>query len=185
MTMAETNVLIVLLADAPVSRLRQAVAARGDGTSNVHVVAPARVSRLEWLATDEDEARAEADVRALEAEWTLSHEAAVEGEGGDVDPVQAVEDALREFAADEILVVAGPGENGGLEASLRGFGVPVSRLGGPLPLRRRDRVRESARRIAAGRSKTTPFIFFVGVNLALLLLAVLIALVVALVIWLL
>jgi hypothetical protein len=185
MTMAEKNVLIVLLADAPVSRLRQLVAARGDGKANVRVVAPARVSKLEWLATDEDEARAEAEVRALDAEWTLSDEAAVAGEGGDVDPVQAVDDALRDFSADEILVVSGPDENGGLEASLRRFGVPVSRVGGPLPLRRRDRVRESARRIAAGRSKATPFVFFAGVNLALLLLAVLIVLLVALVIWLL
>ena len=68
---------------------------------------------------------------------------------------------------------------------MRKFGLPVRRIGGSLPLRRRDRVRESARRIAAGRSKATPFVFFAGVNLALFALAVLIALVVLFVLWLL
>ena len=150
MTVAEETVLIILLADVPVARLRQAIAARGDCGANVRVLARARVSKLEWLATDDDEARAEAEVRAREAEWTLSDEAAVEGEGADVEPVQAVEDALREFPADEILVLGGPDENGGLEASLRAFGLPVSRLGSPPPLPRGDRVLESARRIAAG-----------------------------------
>lgn len=86
----------------------------------MHVVAPRRVSTLQWLASDEDEARTEAEVRALEAEWTLSDEAEAEGEAGDVDPVQAVADALRTFPADEILLV-GRGE-GGIEASLRDFG---------------------------------------------------------------
>jgi hypothetical protein len=45
-----------------------------------------------------------------------------------------------------------------------------------LALRRRDHVRERARRIAAGRSKATPFVFFAAPNLALLLMGVLIAL---------
>jgi hypothetical protein len=84
---------------------------------------------------------------------------------------------LRNFRADEILLVGTPDQDGGLEASLRKFGIPVTRLGGSLPLRERDRVREGARRIAAGRSRATPFVFFAGVNLALLLLAVLISLV--------
>jgi hypothetical protein len=178
------NLLVVLLAGGSEARLREAIARRGDATTRVHVVAPAHVSALHWLATDEDEARAEADARALAAEWTLAEDAEVEGEGGDVDAVQAVEDALRSFAADEILVVAGPDEDGGLEESLRAFGVPVTRLGGSLPVRRRDRAREQARRIVYGRSRATPFVFFAGVNLTLLLLAVLISLVVVLVVWL-
>ncbi len=183
--MATKSLLVVLLKDGSRSQLRRAIAQRGDGSPNVHVVAPTRVSRLQWLATDEDEARAEADIRALEAEWTLLDEADVEGEAGDVDPVQAVEDALRGFPADEIVIVGGAGENGGFEASLRKFGIPVKRIGGSLPLRRRNRVREGARRIAAGRSEATPFVFFAGVNLALVALAILISLVVLLVLWLL
>jgi hypothetical protein len=107
----------------------------------------------------------------------------VEGAGGDVDPVQAVEDALRGFPADEILLVAHTDQDGGVEASLRDFGLPVTRLGGSLPLRRRDRLRVRARHIIAGRSTATPFVVFTGVNLALLALALLISLVPVLVVW--
>ena len=93
------NLLLVLLEEESPAALRQAITKRGDGDgeTTVHVVAPARLSALQWLATDEDEARAEADARVLEAEWLLADDAAVEGAGGDVDPVQAVEDALRDL----------------------------------------------------------------------------------------
>jgi uncharacterized protein involved in exopolysaccharide biosynthesis len=43
---------VVLLEDGFESRLRQAVAERGNGTPKVHVVAPASVGPLERLATD-------------------------------------------------------------------------------------------------------------------------------------
>ncbi len=69
--MTARNVLAVVLEDGLESRLRQAIAERGDGMPHVRVVAPARVSPLEWFATDEDAARAEAEVRALENEWSL------------------------------------------------------------------------------------------------------------------
>jgi hypothetical protein len=111
----------VLLADASQAQLRRAVADRSGDSPSVHVIAPTHVGPLEWLATDEDEARREADIRALEAEWTLGDQADVEGEAGDVDPVQPVEDALRTFPANEILTVGSAAENGGLEASLRRF----------------------------------------------------------------
>lgn len=182
--MPDRNLLVVLLDDVPESQLRRAAGSPGGDTANVHVVTPARVSKLQWLATDEDAARAEADIRALEAEWMLSDDADVEGEGGDVDPVQAVEDALRAFPANEIVIVGGNREDRGLEASLRDFGIPVRRLDGSPPLRRRDRLHEGARRITTGRSRATPFVFFAGVNLFLFLLAVLITVVVALVVWL-
>ena len=183
--MGGRNVLVVLLEDVPRSRLRLAIARRGDGEPNVRVVAPTRLGTLQWLATDEDAARAEADTRALEAEWLLADEADVQAAGGDFDAVQAVEDALRSFPADEILLVGGAAADGGLEDSLRRFGVPVTRLGGSLPLRRRDRLRQATRALTGGRSRATPFVFFVAANLALFALAALITLVVLLVIWLL
>jgi hypothetical protein len=183
--MAPRNLLVVIMEGASRSQLRRAIAQRSNGEPHVHIVAPTRVGKLQWLATDEDEARVQADVRAFEAEWTLADTAEVEGEAGDVDPVQAVEDALRTFPADEILLAGGAAENGALEASLRRFGVPVTALGGPLPSHRGDRFREATRALAFGRSKATPFAFFAGVNLALLALAILISLVVLLVVWLL
>jgi hypothetical protein len=68
-----------------------------------------------------------------------------------------------------------------LEASLRRFGLHVTRLEGSVPARRANPFRESAPAVAAGRSKATPFVLFVAVNVALVVLAALIALVVLLV----
>ncbi len=181
--MAPKNLLVVMLEGGSPSRLQQAVARRGDGSPNVHVVAPMQVGPLEWLATDEESARAKAGVRALEAEWLLTTEAEVDGETGDLDPVLAVEDALRKFPADEIMVVGGA-EDGGVEAALRRFGLPVTRVGEPPPPGRRSLLREAARGLAAGRSKATPFVFFAAVNLFLLALAALITLVVLFILWL-
>ena len=75
--MTGRNVLVVLLEDGFESSLRQAIAEREDGTPKVHVVAPASVGPLEWLATDEDAAPTEASVRGLEAEWSLAENAEV------------------------------------------------------------------------------------------------------------
>ena len=91
----ERNILLVLLDGVGSPAVRRAVRRNLDEAAHVHVVAPTRVGTLDWLATDEDAARATAEVQALEAEWTLAGDADVEGEAGDVDPMLAVEDALR------------------------------------------------------------------------------------------
>jgi hypothetical protein len=98
--------------------------------------------------------------------------------------VQAVEDALTEFPADEILIVGGPSEDGGLEASLRGFRLPVTPLGGSLPEPEHQQLRETTRAIIAGRSKATPSVFVASVNLFLRALVALLAAIVLLVLWL-
>jgi hypothetical protein len=108
----------------------------GSEDAEVRVVAPASdVSPLEWLANDEDEARAEAAEVAERSARAVAPEADVaEAEVGDVDPVQAIEDALREFPAEEIIVVTRRGsEAGWLEKdagaeALQRFHVPVTRL---------------------------------------------------------
>jgi hypothetical protein len=180
--MAERNLLVVLLDDPFELRLREVIEERG-GPQHVHIVAPARLGPLEWLATDEDEARAEAAVRALAGEWSLAADSEVDGEAGEPDPVIAVEDALRQFPADEILLAGGASENGGVEVALRRFGLPVTRIRESRPVRERSTRREAIRGLARGRSRATPFVLFVGVNLAFLLLAVLITLVVFIVLW--
>jgi hypothetical protein len=181
---ARRNLLVLLLEDGSEAQLRQAVEDRADESLSVHVVAPAQVGPLAWLASDEDDARRQAEVRALAAEWTLADRAEAGGEAGDVDPVQAVEDALRRFPADEILVVGGASANGALDASLKRFGVPVTRAGGSLPPAGHTRLRETTRAIVAGRSRATPFVFFLGVNVALLALAAVLTAIVVLVLWL-
>jgi hypothetical protein len=108
----------------------------GSEDAEVRVVAPASdVSPLQWLANDEDEARAEAAEVAERSARAVAPEADVaEAEVGDVDPVQAIEDALREFPAEEIIVVTRPGseaawlEKGSGAEALERFHVPVTRL---------------------------------------------------------
>jgi hypothetical protein len=180
----ERNILLVLLDGLGSATLRQAVRRRLDEAAHVHVVAPTRVGTLDWLATDEDAARATAEVQALEAEWALADDADVDAEAGDVDPIVAVEDALRRFDADEILLVGGASENGGIEDALERFDRPVSRVDDYTPLRERSSLREFGRAIRSGRSKATPFVFFASVNLALLVLAATISLIVLLILWL-
>ena len=104
------NVLVVSsVADPP----RELHAALGDDVDEVRVVAPAvEQSRLQWLTNEEDDARAEAkrtaeDVAAA-AEGEAEH---VETEVGDANPLLAVEDALRTFDADEIVVITRTGED--------------------------------------------------------------------------
>jgi hypothetical protein len=121
----------------------------------------------------------------LEAEWILSGEAAVGGEAGEADPTLAVEDALRRFPADEILLLGGGATDSSLQTSLRGLGLPITWVGQSPPARgNRSRLRDAVRGLASGRSSATPFVAFAGANLALLLIGLLITLVVALIVWL-
>ena len=104
------NVLVVSsVADAP----PELHAALGDDIGEIHVVAPAvKQSRLQWLTNEEDAARAEAERTAEEVASRAQDGAVhVEAEVGDSDPLLAVEDALRTFDADEIVVVTRTGEN--------------------------------------------------------------------------
>jgi hypothetical protein len=58
----------------------------------------------------------------------------VETEVGDSDPVQAIEDALRQFPADEVMFVTRPGDDAGwlekdsAEDASERVGVPVTHL---------------------------------------------------------
>jgi hypothetical protein len=129
---------LLVVATVPVERdvLRDRVHEHAGEDAEVRIVAPASdLSPLQWLATDEDEAREEAAEIAEEAERAVQPEArVVETEVGDTDPVQAIEDALSQFPADEVLVVTRPGDKAGwleedaaAEASER-FGIPVTHL---------------------------------------------------------
>jgi hypothetical protein len=108
----------------------------GSEDAEVRIVAPAAgVSPLEWLASDEDEARAAAAEAAEKSARAVAPEARVDdAEVGDTDPVQAIEDALREFPADELIVVTRPGEDAGwleqdtASEALERFNLPVTHL---------------------------------------------------------
>jgi hypothetical protein len=130
---------LLVVATAPVDEdtVRSEVRRRsGDEEAEVRVVAPAaELSPLQWLANEEDDARAQAEERAQQTAAAADPEAArVEASVGDPDPVQAIEDMLRDFPADELIVVTRRDDeatflekDAGTEAYER-FGLPVTHL---------------------------------------------------------
>ena len=128
------RILVVTTATVPQAGVEAVVRAHAGDDAELHVVAPAsEISWLDRLTNAEDDARADAAERA-----ELASEAApgdqAHGHVGDVDPLQAIEDALRMFGADEIVVLTAPNEEAswlesglGEKASER-FAVPVTHL---------------------------------------------------------
>ena len=129
---------ILVVATAPVSgeSLRARLRSHAGEEVDVRVVAPAAdLSPLDWLANAEDDARGIAAERAGKVEKAVEPEAeSVEAEVGDTDPVQAIEDALRQFPADELLLVTRPEEEAGwleegtAEEALARFDLPITHL---------------------------------------------------------
>ncbi len=103
--------------------------------ARVLVVCPALNSPLRHWASDEDEAR-EAAQRRLEASLAAMRGAGVaaDGEVGDGDPIQAIEDALRTFRPDELIVSTHPPgrshwlERGVVEKARERFALPVTHV---------------------------------------------------------
>ena len=102
----------------------------------VLVVAPALNSPLRHWVSDEDPARAEAQ-RRVEASVQRLRDAGLEhvrGEIGDSEPLQAIEDALRTFGADEMIISTHPPgrskwlERGIVEAARERFAVPITHV---------------------------------------------------------
>jgi hypothetical protein len=131
--MSAKNVLVVTTAIAEESELRDELA----GAERVRVVAPAaKISKLDWLTGAEDDARAEADRAAQSAaEAALGHATVeVDPTSQNTDAAQDVEDALRTFDADEIVVVTRTGEDKtwledeALQRAVNESGVPVRRV---------------------------------------------------------
>lgn len=82
----------------------------GDGAA-VRVVAPALVSRLDYWASDEDAGIAKADERlASSIASCRALGMTIDGDVGDPDPLQAIEDAMRTFAPHEIMAATHPRE---------------------------------------------------------------------------
>jgi hypothetical protein len=89
--------------------LRGEVVRRAAEDADVLVVCPALNSPIRHWASDEDGARAEAERRLAESLAALAAEGVeARGEVGDADPIQAIDDALRTFGADEIVISTHP-----------------------------------------------------------------------------
>ena len=106
-----------------------------DVREEVLVVTPALNSPLKHWVSDEDGARAAAQ-RRLDDSLAKLADAGVQarGEVGDDDPLQAIEDALRTFGADEIIVSTHPEgrsnwlERGVVENARERFAVPITHV---------------------------------------------------------
>lgn len=103
--------------------------------ADVLVVCPALNSPLKHWASDDDGARTAAQER-LEASLAALEQdgVAARGEVGDPDPLQAIEDGLRTFAADEVIISTHPpGRSNWLERNVvalarERYDIPISHV---------------------------------------------------------
>jgi hypothetical protein len=132
----ERRILVIANETVGGEALRRRIRERSEGMrAEVLVVTPALNSPLRHWASDEDAARAAAQQR-LDA--SLQSLAAVginaRGEVGDGEPLQAMEDALRTFGADEIILSTHPEgrshwlERGVVEKARERFAVPITHV---------------------------------------------------------
>ena len=128
--------LLIATGEAAASEgeLPQLIRALIENASELLVMTPMLVSRLQWLASDSDRARYEADERlstVLGHVATIVPEAAIEGRIGDDTPFTAFADAIRDFLPDHILLALRRGDHSGWQErglldQIREFGIPMT-----------------------------------------------------------
>jgi hypothetical protein len=128
------RVIVVPTAAVSDALLQSVVWAHAGQDAEIHVVAPAsNISRLDWLTNAEDDARGDASELAENTAVAAPTEN-VEATVGDSDPLQAIDDALRVFPADEVIIITLPDESaawletGAGEEAKRRFAIPVTHL---------------------------------------------------------
>jgi universal stress protein family protein len=132
----ERRILVVANETVAGRALREAVEDAAEGhRSNVLVVSPALNSPLRHWTSDEDQARAAAEDRLRRSVGELERLGiSARGEVGDADPVQAIEDALRTFGADVIVISTHPEgrsnwlERGVVTTARERFAVPITHV---------------------------------------------------------
>jgi hypothetical protein len=109
--------------------------AEGRGQAEILVVAPALNTPVRHWVSDEDSARAAAAERVQASVSRLAETGLeVRGEIGDATPLQAIEDALRTFGADEVIISTHPEgrsnwlEQGLVEEAREHFAVPITHV---------------------------------------------------------
>jgi nucleotide-binding universal stress UspA family protein len=105
------------------------------GESEVRVVCPALNTKIKYWVSDEDQARQQAQERLDAVIAQLARDGIpAQGDIGDSDPLQAIEDALRLFPADEVIVSTHPyGRSNWLEQDVVGrarerFPIPITHV---------------------------------------------------------
>jgi hypothetical protein len=132
----ERRILVIANETVGGETLREEIRRRAEGyDERVRVICPTLLSRVRYIASDSDAARAKAQER-LDHSLSSLREVGVncEGEVGEADPLQAIEDALRTFGADEIIISTHPEgrslwlERGVVEAARARFDVPITHV---------------------------------------------------------
>jgi GABA permease len=132
----ERRILVVANETVGGAPLLNEIRRRSEGVEeHVLVVVPALNSPLKHWVSDEDGAR-EAAQQRLEASLAAMRKAGIDasGEVGDGDPLQAIEDALRTFAPDELVISTHPEgrsnwlERGVVEGARERFALPVTHV---------------------------------------------------------
>ncbi len=132
----ELRVLVVANETVGGAELLSEVRGRADGRRvRVLVVCPALNTPLKQWLSDEDGARSAAQAR-LDDSLTGMRAAGLEAEGeiGDSDPLQAIEDAVRTFQPDELIVSTHPIgrshwlERGIVERARERFALPLTHV---------------------------------------------------------
>ena len=107
----------------------------GDRQARIRLVCPALNSPIRHWASDEDEARSAAK-RRLDDSLGSMRAAGLDAQGeiGDGDPIQAIEDALRTFRPDELIISTHPEgrshwlERGVVEKAGERFALPLTHV---------------------------------------------------------
>ncbi len=132
----ERRILVVANETVGGEALRECIRKKSEGyREQVLVVCPALNSPLRHWVSDEDEARAEAQ-RRLDVSIARLASAGISarGEVGDSEPIQAIEDALRTFGPDEVIISTHPEgrshwlERGVVASARARFAVPITHV---------------------------------------------------------
>jgi GABA permease len=132
----EYRILVVANETVGGSALLTEIRTRSEGhRAVILVVCPALNSPLKHWVSDEDDARANAQGR-LDRSLAAMRSDGVEADGeiGDGDPIQAIEDALRTFRPDELIVSTHPQgrshwlERGVIDRARERFDLPLTHV---------------------------------------------------------
>jgi hypothetical protein len=132
----ERRILVIANETVGGETLRAEIRRRAeDYEERVRVICPTLLSRVRFVASDEDAARAQAQERLAHSLSRL-REIGVncDGEVGEADPLQAIEDQLRTFGADEIIISTHPEgrslwlERGIVQSARERFDVPITHV---------------------------------------------------------
>jgi hypothetical protein len=123
----DRRLLVIALAE-PSPAAAERIADIAGSPADVRLVVPVPSHRLDRWLSAEDKARHEAEARLARSAGTLvAAGLPVSGSVGDSDPAQALEDELRGFPADEVLLVTADGKDPLAKIESR-IGLPLRRI---------------------------------------------------------